>query len=160
MKRFIGLIVSLSVLLVGQTMVIPLFLPFNYRPDLLLVTTVLMGFLRPNGQAVWVGLIFGCCQGLSHATAIFPFALSRSFAGMASSWLRVRWLWSSLPAAAFCVAVCTLIAEVLLGLLLSLTERSFSWLLFAWRIGFIEAIIGAVLGGILFRFLRRGEATK
>ncbi len=148
---------GLALLFVGQTMVLPWWLPLGFLPDLLLLTVVLIGFLRPDGRAFWLGLFLGFCQGRLHGAAWWAFALSRAFAGAAAGWLKAQWLWTGLPAAAFCVAVCTFSAELLQGLMLAFAERSLAPLGLAWRIGVVEAALGAVLGGIVFQIKQQRE---
>lgn len=157
MRRGLMMAFLLALLFIGQVMVLPFWLPLGFLPDLVLLTVVLVGFWRPDGRAFWLGLFLGFCQGWLQGAAWWAFALSRAFAGAAAGWLRVRWLWMGLPAAAFCVAVCTFSAELLQGLLLVFAERSFAPLGLVWRIGIVEAAIGSLLGGIVFQIKQRRE---
>jgi cell shape-determining protein MreD len=149
MKRWLAISVGLVLLLTIQTIALPIWLPFGFIPDLLLLTVVLVGFWKPGRSAIWLGLILGLFQGWMHGTGWWAFALSRAFAGVFASWMRNQWLWQSAPAAGFCAGISTIIAETLLSLLLVLSERSLLPLVLLLTVGSFEALSNAILGFVV-----------
>jgi cell shape-determining protein MreD len=149
MKRCLAISVGLVLLLTIQTIALPIWLPFGFIPDLLLLTVVLVGFWKPGRSAIWLGLIFGFFQGWLHGTGWWAFALSRAFAGVLAGWMRNQWLWQSAPAAGFCAGISTIIAETLLSLLLVLSERSLLPLVLLLTVGSFEALSNAILGFVV-----------
>ncbi|MFA0735777.1 MAG: hypothetical protein OGMRLDGQ_002277 [Candidatus Fervidibacter sp.] len=149
MKRWLAISVGLVLLLTIQTIALPIWLPFGFIPDLLLLTVVLVGFWKPGRSAIWLGLILGLFQGWMHGAGWWAFALSRAFAGVFASWMRNQWLWQSAPAAGFCAGISTIIAETLLSLLLVLSERSLLPLVLLLTVGSFEALSNAILGFVV-----------
>jgi cell shape-determining protein MreD len=149
MKRWLAISVGLVLLLTIQTIALPIWLPFGFIPDLLLLTVVLVGFWKPRRSAIWLGLILGLFQGWMHGAGWWAFALSRAFAGVFASWMRNQWLWQSAPAAGFCAGISTIIAETLLSLLLVLSERSLLPLVLLLTVGSFEALSNAILGFVV-----------
>jgi cell shape-determining protein MreD len=149
MKRWLAISVGLVLLLTIQTIALPIWLPFGFIPDLLLLTVVLVGFWKPGRSAIWLGLILGLFQGWMHGAGWWAFALSRAFAGVFASWMRNQWLWQSAPAAGFCAGISTIIAETLLSLLLFLLERSLLPLVLLLTVGSFEALSNAILGFVV-----------
>ncbi len=149
MKRWLAISVGLVLLLTIQTIALPIWLPFGFIPDLLLLTVVLVGFWKPGRSAIWLGLILGLFQGWMHGAGWWAFALSRAFGGVFASWIRNQWLWQSAPAAGFCAGISTIIAETLLSLLLVLSERSLLPLVLLLTVGSFEALSNAILGFVV-----------
>jgi len=149
MKRWLAISVGSVLLLTIQTIALPIWLPFGFIPDLLLLTVVLVGFWKPGRSAIWLGLILGLFQGWMHGAGWWAFALSRAFAGVFASWMRNQWLWQSAPAAGFCAGVSTIVAETFLALSLALSERGLSPLVLLLTVGSFEAIANAILGLIV-----------
>jgi cell shape-determining protein MreD len=149
MKRWLAISVGLVLLLTIQVIALPIWLPFGFIPDLLLLTVVLVGFWKPGRSAIWLGLILGLFQGWMHGAGWWAFALSRAFAGVFASWMRNQWLWQSAPAAGFCAGISTIIAETLLSLLLVLSERSLLPLVLLLTVGSFEALSNAILGFVV-----------
>jgi len=154
MRRWIAIFIVLTLLLATQTIVLPIWLPFGFVPDLLLLTVVLVGFWKPGSSAFWLGLIFGFFQGWLHGIGWWAFALSRAFAGVFAGWMRTQWLWQSAPAAGFCAGISTIVAETLLSLLLALSERSLLPIALFLTVGSFEASSNAILG-FAFSLIRR-----
>lgn len=148
--RWIVPLLGWLVLVVAQVMVLPRWCPIGYVPDLLLLAVVLLGFWKADVQAVGIGFLVGLLQGWLHGTGWWVFALSRSLAAGFAGWLRVQWLWQSAPAAGFCAAISTLVAEGVLALLLVLTERQITPLLLFLHIALLEGLINAFLGALVF----------
>ena len=152
MKRWLLCSLGLGGLLGAQVIVLPRFVPWAWRPDLILLTVVLWGFFVPDGRAGWLGLLLGGFQGWLHGTALLPLAFSRAFAGWLAGWLRRRWLWFSFPAGLFCLFVTTFLAEGLAGAMMSIGERDLAPFLHGWRLGATEAVGSVLLGGCLLWF--------
>lgn len=159
MKRCALIFFGLVFLLAVQVVVLPIWLPLGFVPDLLLLTVVLMGFWKPGSYPIWLGLFTGFLQGWLHGRGWWAFALSRAFAGAFAGWMRSQWLWPSAPAAGFCAGASTMAAESLLALLFALSERSllpFSLLL---TLGVFEAILNAILGFVVLWVQRPKEVV-
>lgn len=159
MRKAIGAIIGLSLLLMAQTITMPMWLPFGLVPDLLLLTIILVGFLKPTGQAFWLGLILGLFQGWIHGRCWWAFAISRSFAGVFAGWMKNKWLWQSPPAAGFCAAVTTTAAEIVLAILLALSERSLTPFNLLLPISAFETTVNAVLGFVILQLCFPKEAA-
>lgn len=158
MRRWLTVAVGMFVGLWAQTMLLPTLLPPQWSPDLLLLVTALIGFAVPDGRALVVGFLLGGLQGWLHGNALWAFMLSRALAGGFASWLRARWLWVSAPSAAFCVGVSVLVGELCQGTLLCLAEKSFAPLMDNGMVIGREALMGALLGGLLFWWRQGKEA--
>lgn len=156
MRRWLTIAVGTLALLWAQTMLLPSLLPDKLRPDLLLMTTGLVGFVAPDGRALLVGALCGGLQGWLHGSAFWAFVLSRIIAGGFASWLRAHWLWASAPAAAFCVGTSVLFGELFQGAMLCLAQRSFAPLMDNGMVIGMEALEAALLGGWLF-WCRQGK---
>ncbi|GBC97531.1 hypothetical protein HRbin17_00018 [bacterium HR17] len=150
MRRWLTVIGGIGALVFAQTVVVPSVLPPDARPDLLLLATTLVGFMAPDGRALLLGLGCGFFQGWLHGAAEGTLALSRALAGGLASWLRARWLWAGVPAAAFCVGSAILVAELLQGTILSFAEGSLLPLRSNGKTVLVEVVVGAALGGIFF----------
>ncbi|MEZ8218134.1 rod shape-determining protein MreD [Candidatus Fervidibacteria bacterium JGI MDM2 SSWTFF-3-K9] len=159
MKRWLAILVGLVLLLTIQTVALPIWLPFGFIPDLLLLTVVLVGFWKPGSSGMWLGLVLGLFQGWMHGTGWWAFALSRALAGVFASWMRNQWLWQSVPAAGFCAGVSTIVAETFLALSLALVERSLLPLALLLTVGGVEAVTNAILGLIVSWFRHPKEVT-
>jgi len=159
MKRWLSVLVGLALLLTIQVIAFPIWLPFGFIPDLLLLTVVLVGFWKPGSSAIWLGLVLGSFQGWIHGTGWWAFALSRAFAGVFASWMRNRWLWQSPLAAGFCAGISTIVAEAFLALSLALVERSLLPLALLLTVGSFEAVTNAILGLIVSWFRCPKEVT-
>ncbi len=157
MKRRLAVFLGLTLLLMAQTMCLPRWMPQGFVPDLLLLTVILVGFWKPKGQSFWLGLLFGLIQGWLHGVGWWAFVLSRVFAGVFAGWMRTQWLWQSPPAAGFCAAVSTVVAEILLALLLTLSERSLTPFALLFTVGTFEAVFNGMVGFAVSWLLRPKE---
>lgn len=126
MKRIVSLGFGFSIAIMLQTMVLPKWLPIGFIPDFPLLAVLIFGFWKPSASGFWLGLLLGSFQGWLHGFGFWAFALSRGFASIFASWMRLQWLWQSPVAAGFCAAVSTIFAETLLALFLVISERNFS----------------------------------
>jgi rod shape-determining protein MreD len=159
MRRWITIFIALTLLLATQTIVLPIWLPFGFVPDLLLLTIVLVGFWKPGNNAIWLGLILGLFQGWLHGTGWWALALSRAFAGFSAGWMRTQWLWQSAPAAGFCAGVSTIVAETFLALLLTFSERSLLPFMLLLTVGSFEALSNAIFSFLVSWIWRPKEVA-
>ena len=159
MRKAVGAVIGFSLLLMAQTITMPMWLPFGFIPDLLLLTIILVGFLKPSGQAFWLGLILGLFQGWIQGRCWWAFAISRSFASVLAGWMKNKWLWQSPPAAGFCAAVTTIAAETVLAILLAISERSLTPFKLLLPTGVFETTVNAVLGFVILQLWFPKEAA-
>jgi len=159
MRRWIVIFIALTLLLASQTIVLPIWLPFGFVPDLLLLTIVLVGFWKSGSSAIWLGLIFGFFQGWLHGTGWWAFALSRGFAGVFAGWMRTQWLWQSAPAAGFCAGISTIVAETFLSLLFALSERSLLPIALFLTVGSFEALSNSIFSFVVSWIWRPKEVA-
>jgi len=159
MRRWIAIFIVLTLLLATQTVILPIWLPVGFVPDLLLLTIVLVGFWKPGSSAIWLGLIFGFFQGWLHGTGWWAFTLSRAFAGVFAGWMRTQWLWQSAPAAGVCAGISTIVAEILLSLLFALSERSLLPIALFLTVGSFEALSNAIFSFLVSWIWRPKEVA-